>query len=175
MLTRNVGGVKSSMKIDMITVDVRVSDRRWVAALGCDAKGFVGRVIQAAGARQGVRGDVAVLLTRDSEMRTLNKAWRAKDKPTNVLSFPAPAGFGSLGDVALGYDVIVEEAQAQGKSIANHTAHLLTHGFLHLLGFDHLTESEASAMEALERCILADLGIADPYEDSETEGAALTR
>jgi probable rRNA maturation factor len=166
-----------------LTIDVRVADRGWQALLGPDAEAFVARVLKAAGRQCGRAGEVAVLLTDDAEMRTLNRTWKSKDKPTNVLSFPAPEGFGSLGDIALGLETIRAEAETQSKTLEDHTAHLLVHGYLHLLGMDHIHDDDAQAMEARERAILADLGVADPYADDQggdpggkdTEGAARKR
>jgi probable rRNA maturation factor len=118
-------------------------------------------------------GDVAadVLLSDDETMRELNRTWRGFDKPTNVLSFPAPAIAGvpgprHLGDVVLAYGTLEREALADDKSLADHAAHLVIHGLLHLLGYDHETAVEAEAMETLERRALARLDIADPYRDS---------
>lgn len=163
-----------------LQLDVRVADDDWDAVIGKDAAAFALNVLRAAVKHEGRAGDVAVLFTDDAEMRTLNRTWKSKDKPTNVLSFPAPEGFGSLGDVALGLQTIAAEAQDQGKTAADHTAHLLVHGFLHLLGYDHQSDPEASAMEERERAILASLGIADPYGDSGSgvqphQGAARER
>ncbi|MBV1707245.1 MAG: rRNA maturation RNase YbeY [Hyphomicrobiales bacterium] len=114
--------------------------------------------------------EVSVLLTDDAAVRSLNHAWRAQDKPTNVLSFPARPIAGQpphLGDIALAYETTMREAKSEGKSPGDHVSHLAVHGFLHLLGYDHETPDEAEAMEALERAALARLGIADPYEGSE--------
>lgn len=118
---------------------------------------------------------VAILLTDDAAMQALNAQFRGKDKPTNVLSFPAPpmpAGAGDaeslfLGDLALGYETCAAEALADGKSLGDHLAHLVVHGVLHLMGHDHETEAEAEEMEGRERAILASLGIADPYAGAE--------
>ncbi len=107
---------------------------------------------------------IAVLLTDDAAVRTLNAQFRDQDKPTNVLSFPAPPNpEGHLGDVALAYGVCAREAAEQGKSLEAHLKHLVAHGVLHLVGYDHLDDAEAEEMEALERVILAGMGIADPY------------
>jgi probable rRNA maturation factor len=106
-----------------------------------------------------------VLLADDAALRALNRDWRGKDKPTNVLSFPAPQGGEMLGDIALAAETVAAEAQAQGKPFAAHMAHLLAHGFLHLLGYDHEIEAEAEAMEARERAILVSLGLPDPYAE----------
>ena len=103
-------------------------------------------------------------------MRELNARFRAKDGPTNVLSFPAAANpHGHLGDVALAFGVCAREAAEQGKSLADHTQHLVAHGVLHLLGYDHMSDDEAEAMEGLERVVLAGLGVADPYEAGERD------
>lgn len=115
--------------------------------------------------------ELSVLLADDAEIRALNRAWRGKDQPTNVLSFPAgaPTVNGAprlLGDVALAYETVAREAAEQGKSLADHFRHLLVHGVLHLLGHDHEEEEAAERMEGLERKILAGLGIADPYREA---------
>ncbi|MCR9076752.1 MAG: rRNA maturation RNase YbeY [bacterium] len=131
--------------------------------------------IDAALARAGVSGDVEIslLLTDDGEQRTLNRDHRGKDGSTNVLSFPAgfvpPAGPRPLGDISLALETVLREAKEQGKSPADHTSHLLVHGTLHLLGYDHVDDVEAEEMEALEREILASLAIADPYGDTEID------
>ncbi len=115
------------------------------------------------------RGAVAVLLTGDAEIRHLNRDFRDKDTPTNVLSFPA-AGLPDeriLGDIALAYETCAREAREEGKAVTDHLAHLVVHGVLHLLGFDHQAPDEAEEMEAEEVAILARLGIADPYAGAE--------
>jgi probable rRNA maturation factor len=108
-------------------------------------------------------GDVVVLLAADSRLKALNAAFRGKDSPTNVLSFPGPTAADNLGDIALALGVCSREAAEQGKTLAAHLQHLTAHGVLHLLGYDHETDAEAEAMEAKERLILAGLGVADPY------------
>ena len=114
--------------------------------------------------------EVSVLLTDDAAVRSLNHTWRAQDKPTNVLSFPAAPTPGQpphLGDIAIAYETTMRESLSEGKSPRDHVSHLAIHGFLHLLGYDHETTTEAETMEALERAALARLNIADPYEGSE--------
>lgn len=108
-------------------------------------------------------GPAVVLLTDDFTVQDLNAKFRGKDKPTNVLSFPAPDAEGYPGDVALAYETCAAEADRDSKSLIDHTAHLVLHGILHLNGLDHIEEDEAEAMEALERAALAEVGIADPY------------
>ena len=121
----------------------------------------------------------SVLFTVDDEVQSLNKEWRAKDRPTNVLSFPmlsrdallalAPEGGPEmLGDIALAYETCRREADEKGVTLAQHTAHLLIHGLLHLAGHDHVdSEDQAAAMERLEIAALAKLDIADPYGDRD--------
>jgi probable rRNA maturation factor len=117
------------------------------------------------------RAELAIILTDDAEQRRLNRDWRGIDRPTNVLAFPAweagspiPADAPLLlGDVMLAFETAVREAEEQGKPLADHLSHLIVHGVLHLLGYDHATDAEAAAMETLETSILASLGVADPY------------
>ena len=115
--------------------------------------------------------EVAVMLTDDAGIRTLNKNWRGIDKPTNVLSFPAlqPERVRDddvprmLGDIAIAYETTRKEADTEHKPFEHHLSHLAVHGFLHLIGYDHETDDDAEVMESLERDILAQLGIPDPY------------
>jgi probable rRNA maturation factor len=118
--------------------------------------------------------ELAVMLTDDAGIRTLNSNWRGIDKPTNVLSFPAlqPTGPGGpdeaprmLGDIAIAYETTRKEADDEQKPFDHHLSHLAVHGFLHLMGYDHETDDDAEAMEGLEQEILAQLGIPDPYAD----------
>jgi probable rRNA maturation factor len=123
------------------------------------------------------RYEVSILLTDDREMRALNRTWRGKDAPTNVLSFPAsddPSRPGLLGDVALAYETSQKEADAMGLALADHAAHLVVHGVLHLLGFDHEADQEAARMEALESQALAALGIKNPYAESGARPAEVS-
>lgn len=123
------------------------------------------------------RLSVSVLFTSDAEVHALNREWRERDKPTNVLSFPmlerdeladlAPDGPPEmLGDIALAHETCAREAAEKGVTLEAHAAHLIVHGLLHLAGHDHVdSDEQAEAMEALETAILAKLGIADPYGD----------
>jgi probable rRNA maturation factor len=116
--------------------------------------------------------EIAVQLTDDAEVRVLNREWRGKDYATNVLSFPTPddaptAGPRHLGDIAIAFETTHREAGDEGKAFHHHLVHLAVHGTLHLLGFDHEEVEEAEEMEEMERAILAALGIADPYADSD--------
>jgi probable rRNA maturation factor len=111
---------------------------------------------------------LTVLLGSDAKLRALNRNFRGKNKPTNVLSFPAsPNQGGYRGDIALAYGVTAREAKAAGKSLGDHAAHLVVHGVLHLAGYDHVRARDAKIMEPLEVAILAGLGIADPYRNAD--------
>jgi probable rRNA maturation factor len=114
---------------------------------------------------------ITILLTDDDAVRDLNARFRAKDTPTNVLAFPSMPGAGHLGDIALAYGVCAREAVEQGKTLADHLRHLVIHGVLHLGGHDHETDAQAEAMEALERRLLARLGVDDPYAARALEDA----
>jgi probable rRNA maturation factor len=148
-----------------MTVTSEVEDPRWDALP--DAEKVAARCVAAA------LGDdersVNVLFTNDAEMRLLNRDFRGKDAATNVLSFPAAAMTtpdGSavhLGDIALALETIEREAKEQEKPLLHHVSHLIVHGTLHLLGYDHDSDEAANAMEQRERGILAALGIPDPY------------
>jgi len=145
-----------------LLMDLRIADDTW-QTLG-DLEALCQRALDAGFA--GNTGDalVDILLTDNAHMEDLNMHWRAKPKPTDVLSFPAeanPEGF--LGDIAIGYGIARKDAAFSGKTLANHLSHLLIHGLLHLLGHDHIQDSEAEIMEDLERKALASLGIDDPY------------
>ena len=146
-----------------------------------DAEAVIHRAIDAAAEIADAdvgEAELAVMLTDDAGIRTLNKNWRGIDKPTNVLSFPAvqpPSGHEPddtdtprmLGDIAIAYETTRKEADDEEKPFDHHLSHLAVHGFLHLIGYDHEKDDDAEAMEALEREILAQLGIPDPYADRE--------
>ena len=141
-------------------IDIEVEDPAWSAALP-EPEAVV---LPAAEAALDARGGVTILLTDDESVAELNERFRGKAGPTNVLSFPAPDNpEDHLGDIALAYGVCAREAAEQDKPLAHHLQHLVAHGVLHLLGYDHLTEAEAEEMEARERRILAGLGVPDPY------------
>lgn len=156
-----------------MTVDVSVACPAWDADLP-DAAGIAERAVRAAATmlpRQPGDAEVSVLLADDALQRRLNRRWRGQDRATNVLAFPTgpldpapcPGTVRGLGDIVLAHGVVGREARRGGKSLADHLSHLVVHGFLHLLGFDHQEEVAAAEMEALEVRVLQSLGIADPY------------
>ena len=155
----------------MLTVEVVANDPEW------SALGDMAPLIQAAAAAVSAAFEddaetlgATVALADDAEVRRLNATWRGKDAPTNVLSFPSPdnpAEPSFIGDVVLARQTVVAEARDLGIPLAHHVQHLVVHGLLHLLGYDHETEAEAEEMESLETEILAGLGIPDPYADTE--------
>jgi probable rRNA maturation factor len=106
---------------------------------------------------------LCILFGDDAALKGLNHQFRGHDKPTNVLSFPSLSGDDGLGDIAIAFETVDREAADQGKNLRDHARHLIAHGVLHLLGYDHADESEAQEMEDLERQILAHFGVADPY------------
>lgn len=147
----------------MNAIDIEVEDPRWTEALP-EVEALAYAAAQAALDEVEFDGGVALLLTDDAAVRDLNKRFRDQDRPTNVLSFPARLNpEAHLGDVALAFGVCAAEAQAQGKPLAHHLQHLVAHGVLHLVGYDHETDAEAAEMEDLERVVLAELGVPDPY------------
>jgi probable rRNA maturation factor len=155
------------MKLDIEVSEISVA---WRALPGAGV--LARRAIEACGEIAGVElldgAEVGVQLADDARVRALNRQWRKIDEPTNVLSFPAFGTSGlaiapMLGDIVLAFETTQSEAEAEGKTLADHTAHLIVHGFLHLIGFDHMSDAEAETMEQLESRILAKLGVADPY------------
>ena len=143
-------------------IEVEVEDDAWLGALP-GASELVCKAAEAA-LNNHPETSVVVLLTDDAVVRDLNTRFRGKDMPTNVLSFPALENTeGHLGDLALAFGACSREATEQGKPLANHLRHLVIHGVLHLLGYDHVEDDQAEWMEAVERDLLAGLGVADPY------------
>jgi probable rRNA maturation factor len=144
-------------------IDIEVEDPRWSAAIP-DVEAVVLTVAEATLEQVDFDGGLALLLTDDAAVQDLNKRFRGQDKPTNVLSFPARLNpEAHLGDIALGFEVCEAEARAQNKSLSHHLQHLVAHGVLHLVGYDHETDAQAAEMEGLERVVLAGLGVPDPY------------
>lgn len=155
-----------------MSVTIDVEDEAWAMVPGLEQ--LTERAAEAAFAAAGFDAsetETAILFTDDATIAALNGEWRGKPAPTNVLSFPAPddmpvpeGELRPLGDIVLASGIIAREAEAQGKALPDHTAHLIVHGVLHLLGYDHEEEQEALAMEDLETSILKGLGISNPYE-----------
>lgn len=144
----------------MSGITLLIEDPKWRTHRGLQT-----RLKTAAGAARKaakLKGDFTLLLTSDKALRSLNRDFRGKDKPTNVLSFPGSGGY--AGDIAIAHGVTAREAKAAGKRFADHATHLVVHGVLHLAGHDHIRPRDAKIMEPLEVKILGRLGIADPYE-----------
>jgi probable rRNA maturation factor len=156
-----------------ITVDIEIEDPSWLGAEP-EAEALVWRAAQAVlDAHEDIEGQgIVILLADDDSVQALNRDFRQKDYATNVLSFPSPKGpeanpEGQIGDIALAFGVCRREAEEQGKPLAHHLQHLVAHGVLHLLGYNHESDEEAEVMEALERELLAGLDIPDPYAGEE--------
>jgi probable rRNA maturation factor len=147
-----------------LKIDVLVESDRWKET---DAGSIVrGAVAQAAATLSTPPAELAIVLTDDSAIRILNREWRGVDAATNVLSFPASRTGGEpplIGDIVLAYETIAREARTEGKPFGHHVAHLAVHGFLHLLGYDHERNKDAEKMERVERDVLQQLSIPDPY------------
>lgn len=160
-------------------IELRVADVAWRSALpklrALSRRGVEAALAVAPSLPAGSKAELSILFTNDEAMRDLNRTYRGKDKPTNVLAFAnleaapgasamSPPSELLLGDVVLAFETVRQEALASDKPMAHHVSHLIVHGVLHLLGFDHQKAKEARTMEALERTALARIGIGDPYE-----------
>lgn len=149
-------------------LDLAIEDEAWAILPNLE---LMAEQAVAAALQMGEKGKIITLLFADDEtMQDLNKDWRGKDQPTNVLSFPAPTDqiippgeLPLLGDIVLGFETCAREASDAGKSLADHTCHLIVHGVLHLLGYDHVDDQQAETMEAAEIKILSTLNIVNPY------------
>ena len=149
----------------MIKISVIVAQGSWQSHLGAPRvwSKAVAQVFEAAGLKD--RGSCTLMLTNDEAVEKLNLTFRKQNKPTNILSFPGGGeDLAYLGDMAMAFETCQREAALEGKSFKDHATHLLIHGLLHLLGYDHEQEGEAEEMEALEVKLLATMGIGDPYE-----------
>jgi probable rRNA maturation factor len=143
----------------MSGITLLIEDPKWRIHRGLQAR--LKTAAEAAAKAAKLKGGFTILLAGDKRLRALNRDFRGKDKPTNVLSFPSQGAY--RGDIAIAHGVTAAEAKAAGKSFADHAVHLAVHGVLHLAGYDHEDHADARVMEPLEVKILARLGIADPY------------
>lgn len=148
----------------MLTLDVLIDDKRWKVLWAKDATFYRRLILATLKKSKAPAGKkiISLVLTNDASMQELNKKFRKKNKPTNVLSFPM-AELPLLGDVVLSLETIKAEAKAEKKTIRNHVAHLLVHGTLHLLGYDHIDDKDALVMETMEIAILKTAKIDNPY------------
>lgn len=152
-----------------LTIDMVVDSGRWKTS---DKAVSLARnaVEEAAAMLSTSPAELAIVLTDDSAIRSLNRVWRHVDSATNVLAFPTERSGGEpplLGDIVLAHETISREARAAGKPFAHHVAHLAVHGFLHLVGYDHGRVAEAKAMESVEREVMRRLAIPDPYAERQ--------
>jgi probable rRNA maturation factor len=170
------GGIRETTTIDELVV-VSVTDETWTQSSSGIQK-ISQNAALAVSDHQAHRAElkfreVTIVLSNDATVRQLNHDYRGLDKPTNVLSFPAleppvPGMSGPLGDVILGYETVKKESVEFRRSLEHHVQHLVVHGCLHLLGYDHEADTQAEEMESLEIEILASLGIPDPYEKTSS-------
>jgi probable rRNA maturation factor len=170
---RKIPPVRAPAPSVAATIAITVACRRWRTALPdakarteAAARAALGRLYRAHAPASGI--ELSLVLGDDRLVRRLNRRWRGQDRPTNVLAFASEERAGGaapllLGDVVLALETVQREATEQGKPLADHVAHLVTHGVLHLGGYDHQAPPQARRMEALERRILAELGVPDPY------------
>lgn len=148
-----------------LALDVMIEAAAWTGAIA-DLEPLARETAEACLFATGIpAASLCVMFTDDAAVKTLNGRFRGRDKPTNVLSFPSFSDDDGLGDIAIAFETVEREAAAQGKTLRDHARHLIAHGVLHLLGYDHEDESEALDMEDLERRVLAHFGVADPYAD----------
>lgn len=152
-----------------LTILFAVNSEGWPDGLDALADRAVFEALKQSKAKVTGVAELSIVLTDDAEQQQLNREWRGIDKPTNVLSFPQIEPFGPvsgiLGDIVLARETLEREAADLQKPLTDHFTHLVVHGFLHILGYDHMEEGEALEMEGLETQILGSLGIADPYHE----------
>jgi probable rRNA maturation factor len=152
-----------------LSIEISRNADGWPEALDGRAEAAVRAALARSKATVAGPAELSIVLTDDAEQRVLNRDWRGIDRSTNVLSFPQIEPFGPvsgmLGDIVLARETVEREAAEQAIPLADHFTHLVVHGFLHLLGYDHVDDDEALVMEGLETQILASLGVADPYAE----------
>jgi probable rRNA maturation factor len=155
-----------------LCIETSVEYAGWSVLEGLDAMvaGCLRSALEESGDELVEGVEVSLLFCDDVRIQELNRNFRGQDKPTNVLSFPSPHSLETarfIGDIAVAYETVAREAQEQGKTLEQHSRHMIVHGFLHLLGYDHGDEAEAEAMETMEIHILRRLGVDNPYRDDE--------
>ncbi len=154
-----------------LNIEISTNSDGWPPTLEARAEEAVRAALAHSKAKVAGASELSIVLTDDAEQRELNRDWRGIDKSTNVLSFPQIEPFGPvsgiLGDIILARETLEREAAEMGVSLEDHFTHLVVHGFLHILGYDHMDDDEALVMESLETQILASLGVADPYAENE--------
>ena len=159
-------------------IAITVADERWRVVAGVEALALaaVRQALAESGDTLPDTAEVSILLCDDAFIADLNRRWRGLAKPTNVLSFPVAVEGPALGDIVVAFETVAREAGEDGKSLRDHLCHMIVHGFLHLLGFDHEDDDEAELMEATETRTLAALGIAAPFSprDARLEGERLS-
>ena len=161
-----------------LSLDVQIEDDGWIAC--GDLEAAIAAAIAALARTLGPSPPAAasIALAADADVCALNREFRGEDKPTNVLSFPAapgnrsgvPAGRRYLGDIILARETVLAEAAGAGIPVRHHVQHLAVHGLLHLIGHDHAADADAARMEGIEIAVLADLGVANPYADTDPAG-----
>lgn len=162
-----------------LDVDVSVEADEWLAVAGLEdlSRKAINAVLTETREVVAPTAEVSLLFCDDAKIQELNKAWRGMDKPTNVLSFPAAqpgqvAKAPLLGDIVVAFETVQRESLDENKHLSDHVSHMVVHGFLHLLGYDHENDADAEKMESAEQRILARLGIADPYAATVPVGDA---
>jgi probable rRNA maturation factor len=162
----NVGGAGEAEPPD---IDVTIESDGWPDADAVEKLASRAVAAAVAAARRSLAGhEISLVFSDDAAMRRLNARWRGRDHATNVLSFPQSGG-PLLGDVVLGYETVAGEASVAGRPLEHHIAHLVVHGTLHLLGYNHEDDAGAERMEELERAALSMIGVPDPYARPPTE------
>lgn len=159
-----------------VEIDIIVAAEPWESLDGLETltRACVGASLAESGAALIEGCEMSVTFCDDAEIRALNAQWRGKDKATNVLSFPTPGRLDArplLGDIVIAYETVAREAAEQEKTLREHVSHMVVHGFLHLIGYDHETAEEAEEMEGLERRIASRLGLRDPYAGETADEA----